>query len=181
MLIISVVGGLSSGKTTIAKIFAEKLNCKVIEISSLVKKFTKSSDRKKLQDEIHKHKDNVNWLYDEWVHELNSVARGFNVVVVSGIREPILLCKMMESNAVVSVSVITNDFIRYKRLVEREGYISSNDFRLANKKDKELGLDITMSMSDYSIDSALSLNAVEKCVEQILIGCGQTPVYYKND
>lgn len=182
MLIISVVGKLSSGKTTIAKIFAKKLNCEVIEISSLVKKFTELTDRKSLQDEIFNHRNDVDWLYKEWLHNLNNkILAGQQVIVTSGIREPYLLCKIMEDNIVVSVGVKANDFVRYRRLVTREGYISSDEFKLANEKDEQLGTDIVITMSDFSIDSTLSLDEIEKCTEQILTNCGQTSVYYKND
>ena len=182
MLIISVVGGLSSGKTTVAKMFAAKLNCGTIEIGDLVRKITGSSDRAVLQAELNKHTKEPNWFYDELVKEINKeVDSKFKVAIVSGIREPILLCQMMDEHEVISVTIEANDFIRYKRLIQRDGFTNLQDFRVANEKDIGLGLDITMSMSHYSIDTTQSLDALERRVEQILLSCGQIPVYYKND
>lgn len=182
MLVISVVGELSSGKSTITRLFAEKLNCEIIEIGALVKRFTQSDDRATLQAELNKHKNEFDWLYNELAKDLNEkIDKGFKVTIVSGIREPILLCKMMEECEVINIVVEANDFVRYKRLIERDGFVSLRDFRMASKKDMDLGLDITMSLSDYTIDSTQSLDVIERCVEQILLNCGQILMYYKND
>lgn len=162
---IQVVGKLGSGKTFIAKRIAEDLGWDFIEVSDIVSKILKKSKedgREDLQEGL-KGKTGSQLLLDEIKNHLIK-----REIVLCGSREPWHVYNLFKLDGIYDpiVYVEADDYTRYIRICKRDGYITPAQFDQMNLRDKELGMDILMSGSTFSIniiDNGLNADFKHNC------------------
>lgn len=170
-MLIVVLGRAGSGKTTAAKKVSELTDLPLLEMSDFLQNISGAKDKREnwsdLHNEMYKHQDNDHdWLW----RRIHSALLSHNGnCVLSGIREPYLLHKAIsEFSDVLVIGVEANDFNRYSRMCGRDGFVSTSHFRERNAGDNEMGIDITLSRCDETIDGNQPLKQVLKEIERII-------------
>lgn len=153
---IQVIGRIGSGKTYVARKIAEALNWDFLEVSEIVSKIigkSKEEGRRDLQEAL-KGREGSNILLEEIRKHIVK-----EETVLCGSREPwhVYNLNKLDKNPFV-VKVIANDYSRYIRTCNRDGYITPRQFEEMNLKDNDLGMDILMSIKEnFAIYNDLNL------------------------
>lgn len=150
---INVIGRLRSGKSYIGQEIATALGIKYYEVSDIVSEVVgkvKEAGREALQTAL-KGEKGSNLLFDA----IRTTIGSNTDCVLSGSREAAHVAKMFnpEGNNDIVVLVKADEYTRYARTCEVDGYVTPAQFEEMNKKDKDLGLDILMSMkhNDFNV------------------------------
>lgn len=178
-MIICVLGYPGSGKTALSREICNYLDLPLVEISEFVHKASGNVDGHKRRDlqNLNKEKfekEDCNWLWTPLYTRLQELD---GKCVISGIREPYLLHKVLDGYSdVFVIGLDVSLFNRYSRLCKRDGFVSVDNFRLADRGtlqekfvgDETLGLDITMTRCDIIIDGNKDFSGVVRDVRQVL-------------
>ncbi len=176
-MIVCVIGRAGSGKTTAAKIVCELTDMPLVEMSDFLKHITGGSERHEMnlnKDQFEK--DNPDWL---WQHVEKALDSHDGDCVLSGIREPYLLHKVLQRYEDVHIiGVNASPFTRYSRMCDRAegGFFSVERFRLTEDGtvedgfvgDNTLGIDITLSKCDIIFDGDGSVDHLKDSIQSFL-------------
>lgn len=181
-MIIAVIGRAGTGKTVASKVIHEYLAWPLIETSDVVSSITKGTARQSMNlNKYELERKDPDWLWKVMKAHITGIGQGLQRnCIVSGIREPYLLFKLLEENMfgdVVILGLEATLFTRYSRLCSRDGFISVEDFRKTDDGtlekdnfvgDNTLGIDISLSRCDKILDANGSLEQLRKDIERFL-------------
>ena len=181
-MIVVVIGRAGTGKTVASKVIHEYLAWPLIETSDVVRSITKGTARQTMNlNKYELEREDPDWLWRAMKETIVSLGQGLQRnCIISGIREPYLLYKLLEEDTfgdVVTLGLEATLFTRYSRLCSRDGFISIEDFRKTDHGtlekdnfvgDNTLGIDITLSGCDKILDANGSLEQLRRDIERFL-------------
>lgn len=177
VLIISITGKLCCGKSTIAQYISQHTLFPTVDVGHVVRDLhqrrTSVTVNKTKREVLQKERDNYtnpDWLWNALFEKICSLYPRHNGCIITGIREPYLLYQLFDRYQVKCITVEVSDFTRYCRLLQRDGYVSPEDFYRMNSLDEELGLPIVLTKSDFVFSNEYCLSELDSVVERMLLG-----------
>ena len=176
--IIAVTGYSASGKSTVINQIHKMYNCSVIRFGAIHKECVKSSGHEYAKSWIKEegtepYDNRLVWYFKNYL--ISAINNNNDLIVIDGIfsHKCFRYLKHISSIDLINVSLDTEDSIRLKRIIKREGLSYTDAVKHLNTADsikKYVGLYDVIKDSDYCINGNKSEYEIRQEVSLILYG-----------
>ncbi|NOZ81989.1 MAG: AAA family ATPase [Candidatus Micrarchaeota archaeon] len=174
MRVICVVGLPGSGKSTAARILAEKLDACMYSTGDIIRdeirrrglEYTRENDEK-ISRWFHSGREHL--IVERLFEKIKRCRK--NYVVIDGLRSPseITLLEKMLGSKIKIISVNVGFEKRLERLKKRKRFedINENYLRERDEREKEYGVETLIKNAEYVVDNSGTVEDLEKKIEEI--------------
>jgi len=153
-------GRAGSGKSLVAKLIGEHISYKVLNVSDIVKKVSKSANRDKLQETYKLTEKDNNWLVRAIIEE---VGDDDNIILV-GFREVHVQRELQKIHPSILIHIECPTAIRKSRMAMRDS-MTEEEFIKYEEGDAHLGINLVMNESaDLVINTARPLEVMKSII-----------------